>query len=77
MGIMRLMSRTATCCTQVQGCWPDVSGGSGTYFLEALAFVWMKGFAKMKSIDIGTFWVMGRRGVNPKANVSGLNGFCS
>lgn len=58
-------------------CWPDDSRGSGTSFVEAFALVWMKGLVKVKSIGIGTFWVIGRRGANPKANMSGLNRFCS
>lgn len=50
---------------------------SGTSFVEALAFLWMKALVKVKSVGIGNFWAMGRRGVNFKANVSGLRRFCS
>lgn len=58
-------------------CWPDGSGGCGNSFVEALALVWVKDLIKVKSIGIGVFRVMGRRGANSKAKVSGLSRFCS
>lgn len=67
------MSRKVTFCAQVQVCWPDDSGTSGTNVLEALALVWMKGLVKVKSVGIGTFGVK----ENLKAEVSGLSRFFS
>lgn len=67
-----IMSRKVT-CVHLSVRWHC----SGTNFVGALALLWIKALVKVKSIGIGNFWAMGRRGVNFKANVSGLSRFCS
>lgn len=69
------MSRKVT-CAQVQVCWPDDCGGSGTGFMEALGF---SAHARLGKGEVNRHWqlrVIGKKGANSRVKVSGLSRFC-